>query len=147
MFLSIGCSNFINSQDVERELISDTNTPTHGSWVINTPDPKLFPVIIKEVHHTENFEIITITNIDNEDHSLAGIAILDPDTLEIIYLPEITLKANETYNVCNGKCNETFMQLKGSDFMFLNEVGDHISLLNSAGRVIWNYVYLSSYNP
>jgi len=119
-------------------------TPRAGLLATTTPDPTISPLIISEVaHNADNSEIIFIKNITGLEQNITGWAILDPQTLEHTFLPNVTLPPEGTFKVCNGPCPANVaVEMRWLDQPVLREHGDLLLLLNPAGRVVWNYVYL-----
>lgn len=110
--------------------------------VTDTPDPAVSPIIISEVTHPrEGIEVIVITNISNSEQNLEGMALLNPVTMEHAVLPNVTIPPGGSFRVYNGpEAGKTNEGIKWLDEPVLRQPGDHIVLLNPAGRAIWYYV-------
>ncbi len=100
------------------------------------------PIIISEVTHPrEGIEVIVITNISNSEQNLAGMALLNPVTMEHAVLPSVTIPPGGSFKVYNGpEAGKTNEGIKWLDEPVLHQPGDYIVLLNPAGRAIWYYV-------
>jgi hypothetical protein len=118
-------------------------TPRASLLVTTTPDPAMSPLIISEiVHSADGSEIIIIKNITTSEQNINGWSLLDPQSLENTFLPDITLPPGGTFKVCNGLCSTDInADMRWLDRPALQNRGDFLMLLNPAGRVIWNYVY------
>lgn len=110
--------------------------------VTDTPDPSVFPIIISEVtHNQDGIEVIVITNISNSEQDLEGMALLNPVTMEHVVFPKVVLPPGGSFRVYNGlKVGKVTEGIKWLDEPVLRHSGDHIVLLNPAGRAIWYYV-------
>lgn len=105
-----------------------------------TPDPLASPLVISEVmRRKDDLEIIVIANISAFDQNLAGMSLLEPESMRYLFLPEVVLPPGDTIRVCNGNCG-TGDGIQWLKEPVLYEPGDQLILLNQAGRVIWNYV-------
>ena len=122
-------------------------TPQASLLATTTPDPAISPLIISEVvHGVDGSEIVVIKNITTSEQNISGWALLDPQTLEHTFLPDVTLPPEGTFKVCNGPCPANVaVEMRWLDQPVLKNHGDFLTLLNPAGRVIWNYVYLTDY--
>lgn len=110
-----------------------------------TPDPLVSPLVISEVTRgKDDLEIIVITNISASDQNLAGMSLLEPESMQYLFLPEVVLPPGGTIKVCNGNCG-TDDGIEWLKEPALRESGDQLILLNQAGRVIWNYVNFVNY--
>lgn len=110
-----------------------------------TPDPLVSPLVISEViHKKDDLEIVVITNISASDQNSAGMSLLEPETMQYLFLPEVVLPPGGTIKVCNGNCG-TDDGIRWLKEPALREPGDQLILLNQSGRVIWNYVNFVNY--
>ena len=143
----VSCKNYnVDEGNVLHSTKLPTSIPENRSWRTDTPDPFLFPIIISNIVYNEYSEKIVVENISDQDQFIGGFAILNPQTMEHFIIPEKILKSRSSYIICNGKCNDDEVDVKWLDKPVINEYGDHLVLLNQAGRVIWNYVYITN-NP
>jgi len=109
--------------------------------VTDTPDPNISPIIISEVINQDDTEIIIIKNIGNSKINLHGMALLNPVTMDHIFLPDKTLLPGSSFKIYNGRRVGTISDgIKWLDTPILRQSGDYIVLLNPAGRAIWYYV-------
>jgi len=123
-------------------------TTLPSDWVTDTPNPAVSPIIISDVTRDANgLETIAITNISDAEQSLANMTVLNPATLEYVDLPsDVTLPPGASFKVYNGPgATEASDGLAWLDEPALWLIGDHLVLLNQAGRVLWNYVNSRNY--
>ncbi|MCX7766818.1 MAG: lamin tail domain-containing protein [Candidatus Sumerlaeia bacterium] len=108
----------------------------------DTPDPTVSPIIISEVIHTQaGTEIVVIKNISGSEQNLEGMALLNPVTMEHVVFPNVTLPPGGSFKVYNGsEAGKIAEGIKWLDEPVLRQSGDHVVLLNPAGRAIWYYV-------
>ncbi len=127
--------------DTGEQKVTPTISSNISPWATEAPDPSIVPIVISAVTRTQDgSEIISLANISDANQSLTGLSLLDPKSLAHVFLPDIVLAPGDTFEVCNGSCKTVTTDLHWLDTPVFQEKGDYVSLLNYAGRVIWNYV-------
>lgn len=142
--LLIGCTTQVKPTLSPLSPLSPVSTEEQLSGVppvTDTPDPAISPIIISEVITQGEVEVITIKNISNVEQNLRGMALLNPVTMEHVFLPEKTLLPGDSFKVYNGPdVGKVSDGIKWLGEPVLRQPGDYIVLLNPAGRAIWYYV-------
>lgn len=151
----VGCVNTATPMEspvsplpTANQTATSTAAQAQDAWATDTPDPSVSPLIISSVIRDENgVEIIRITNISNTKQELKHKTLLDPETMNHVDLPpDIALVPGDSFKVYNGKMSiESSNELVWLSEPLLQNKGDHLVLLNEAGRVLWNYVNLQDY--
>ena len=129
------------------EGIPSTDVPAYllPGFITATPDPILAQLVISEVRHENDTEIITIKNISDDVKDIGAFMIYSPELGERKILPEgLKLASGDTFIIYNG---ETFgypeEQIWLSQGVHKSPL-DEIWLLNDAARMIYYFVYYPS---
>lgn len=110
-----------------------------------TPDPELAPIVISEVRHEENVEVIVIKNISNQEIDISAYMIFSPEMGDRkILANNIRLSSGETYELYNGENLEVPQEQIWLTKAVLNNPLDEIWLLNSAARIVYFFTYYPS---
>lgn len=111
-------------------------------FITATPDPELAPIVISEVRHEDNVEIIVIKNISNKEVDISAYMIFSPEVGDRKILPnDLRLSSGETFLLYNGENLDFPQEQIWLTKAVLNNPLDEIWLLNSAARIVYYFTY------
>lgn len=124
--------------------IPETQVPQYllPGFITATPDSKIAPIVISEVRHENNSEIITIKNISNDEIDISAYMIFSPEAGERKILPnDLKLSSGETYQIYNGENLNYPQEQIWLNRSILNNPLDEVWLLNKAARIVFYFTY------
>lgn len=111
-------------------------------FITATPDQELAPIVISEVRHEENVEIIVIKNISDKEVDISAFMIFSPEVGDRKILPnDLRLSSGETFELYNGENLDFPQEQIWLTKAVLNNPLDEIWLLNSAARIVYYFTY------
>lgn len=129
----------------------ETEVPPYmvPGFVTMTPDPSLTSIIVSEVRHENDVESIYITNISSETQDISNYMIYSPKLdVRKIFPSNLVLEPGESFILYNGANLESYpAEQRWLDKPILTEVLDEVWLTNSAGRILYYFIYYPSITP
>lgn len=129
----------------------ETQVPPYmvPGFVTMTPDPSLTSIIVSEVRHENDVESIYITNISSETQDISNYMIYSPKLdVRKIFPSNLVLEPGESFILYNGANLESYpAEQRWLDKPILTEVLDEVWLTNSAGRILYYFIYYPSITP
>jgi len=118
-------------------------------FVTMTPDASLTSIIISEVRHENDVESIYVTNISSETKDISNYMIYSPELdVRKIFPSNLVLEPGESFILCNGANLESYpAEQRWLDTPILTEALDEVWLTNSAGRILYYFIYYPSITP
>lgn len=124
--------------------IPETKVPEYllPGFITATPDPELAPIVISEIKHEDDVEIIVIKNISDKEIDISAYMIFSPEAGDRKILPnDLMLSSGETFQIFNGEnLNVPQEQIWLSKSILVNPL-DEIWLLNKAARIVYYFTY------
>lgn len=129
----------------------ETQVPSYmvPGFVTMTPDANLTSIIISEVRHENDVESIYITNISSETKDISNYMIYSPELdVRKIFPSNLVLEPGESFVLYNGANLDSFpVEQRWLDTPILTEALDEVWLTNSAGRILYYFIYYPSITP
>lgn len=118
-------------------------------FITMTPDASLVSIIVSEVQHEDDVEIISIKNISSSTQDISSYMIYSPKLDMRKILPSnLILEPGESFVLYNGADLEKFPEdQRWLDAPVLTEALDEVWLTNAAARIIYYFVYYPSITP
>ncbi len=117
-------------------------------FITATPDPSLADVIISEVRHEGNLEVLVIKNISASEQNIGAFMLFSPELSDRKILPaDLKLASGATFEIYNG---DTTGQTAGQTWLkqpLLQKALDEVWLVTATGRVAYYFVYYPAVNP
>ena len=118
-------------------------------FVTMTPDASLTSIIISEVRHENDVESIYVTNISSETKDISNYMIYSPELdVRKIFPSNLVLEPGESFILYNSANLESYpAEQRWLDTHILTEALDEVWLTNSAGRILYYFIYYPSITP
>jgi hypothetical protein len=118
-------------------------------FVTMTPDASLTSIVISEVRHENDVESIYVTNISSATQDISNYMIYSPELdVRKIFPSNLILEPGESFVLYNGANLDSFpVEQQWLDTPILTEALDEVWLTNSAGRILYYFIYYPSISP
>jgi hypothetical protein len=118
-------------------------------FVTMTPDASLTSIVISEVRHENDVESIYVTNISSATQDISNYMIYSPELdVRKIFPSNLILEPGESFVLYNGANLDSFpAEQRWLDTPILTEALDEVWLTNSAGRILYYFIYYPSISP
>lgn len=128
---------------IENSLSTQTPNYLSSGFVTLTPDPLLSNIVISEVRHENDVEVIVIKNIGASAQDIGSYIIYSPGANERKVLPkDLVLQSGDTYSIYNGSDLSVFPEEQGwMKNAVLTTAFDEVWILNNAGRIMYYFTY------